>query len=220
MRAAQRDPDPPAFATAREGAPYVGTFSFAALLLWRWRRLPGLLALAAAGACAAFFRDPVRRLHARPGLLYAAADGAVIGVDRVEHPWFLERPSVRISVFLSIIDVHVNRSPAAGRIVDVREIDGGFAPAMSFRRSHGNRKREIALETERGPVVVVQVAGMMARRIVGWVGAGDVVAAGQKLGMITFGSRTDLLIPVEAARPLVRRGHGVKAGQTPIARWL
>ena len=216
----RQQPDPPAFATVREGLPYVGALALAAGPLWRWRRGVGIAALAAAGGCAAFFRDPVRHLRADPSLLYAPADGAVIGVDRVESPWHLGRPALRIAVFLSILDVHVNRSPADGRIVDVRDLGGGFAPAMSFRRSHGNRRREIALETERGPLVVVQVAGLLARRIVGWAGVGDVVRAGQKLGMITFGSRTDLLVPLGAGESLVSVGRHVRGGQTPVARWL
>jgi phosphatidylserine decarboxylase len=188
--------------------------------LWRWRPPAGGAALLAAAGCAAFFRDPVRRPPAEPGLLYAPADGIVIGVDRVERPWFLDRPALRISVFLSLLDVHVNRSPAAGRIVDLRDLGGGFAPAMDFRRSHGNRRREIALVTPRGPLLVVQVAGLLARRIVGWAGVGDEVTAGQKLGMITFGSRTDLVMPVEAGQSLVSTGRRVLAGQTPVARWL
>ena len=213
-------PDPPALATLRAGAPYVGALVGSALPLGAWRRAAGLVALGAAGACALFFRDPVRRWPADSSLLYAPADGMVIGVDRVERPWFLERPAWRIAVFLSILDVHVNRSPATGRIIHTRDLGGGFAPALDFRRSHGNRRREIALETEQGPLVVVQVAGLLARRIVGWVNVGVRVAAGQKLGMICFGSRTDLLVPVDRGKPCVTTGQRVLAGQTPIARWL
>lgn len=215
-----RQPDPPAFATAREGWRYVAALGLAAAPLLRWRRPLGVAALGLAGGCAAFFRDPVRRLAADPTMLYAPADGVVIGVDRVERPWFLQRPALRIAIFLSILDVHVNRSPAAGRIDGVRDIGGGFAPALDFRRSHGNRRREIALTTDRGPLVIVQVAGLLARRIVGWVGVGDVVAAGQKIGMITFGSRTDLLVPLDDAEPCIARGRHVRGGQTPIGRWL
>ena len=220
LRIRASTPDPPAFATVRPGAPYVALLAGAAVPLWRWHRRAGAAALAAAGACVLFFRDPVRPWPSDPALLYAPADGVVVGVDRVEHPWFLERPAWRIAVFLSILDVHVNRSPAAGRIADQRDLAGGFAPALDFHRSHGNRRREIALDTERGPLVVVQVAGLLARRIVGWVGVGESVAAGQKLGMICFGSRTDLLVPLEAGEPCVSRGRRVLAGQTPIARWL
>jgi phosphatidylserine decarboxylase len=212
--------DPPAFATMREGLPYVAALAAAAVPLWRWRPQAGLAALAIAGGCAAFFRDPARPLEPDSSLLYAAADGAVIGIDRVERPWFLDRPSLRVSVFLSLLDVHVNRSPADARIVDLRDLGGGFAPAMDFRRSHGNRRREIAMVTDRGPLVVVQVAGLLARRIVGWTGVGDTVRAGQKLGMITFGSRTDLLVPLGTGEVLVSKGERVRAARTPVLRWL
>ena len=212
--------DPPAWATIRPGLPYVAGLAAAGVPLWAWWRAAGLAALGAAGACALFFRDPVRRWPTDPSLLYAPADGVVIGVDRIERPWFLERPAWRIAVFLTVLDVHVNRSPAAGRIVHRRDLGGGFAPALDFRRSHRNRRREIALETERGPLVVVQVAGLLARRIVGWVDVGARVGAGQKLGMICFGSRTDLLVPVDRGEPSVAAGRRVLAGQTPIARWL
>lgn len=212
--------DPPAFATVREGLPYVTALALAVAPLWRWRRPAGIAALALTGGCAAFFRDPVRRAPANPTVLYAPADGFVIGVDRVESRWHLDGPALRVAVFLSILDVHVNRSPTSGTVAAVRDLTGGFAPALDFRRSHGNRRREIGLSTAHGPVVVVQVAGLLARRVVGWVRPGDAVVVGQKLGMITFGSRTDLLIPIGAGESLVSRGHRVRAGQTPIARWL
>jgi phosphatidylserine decarboxylase len=212
--------DVPAFGTLREGAPLVGGLLLGAVPLWRLHPLAGSAALALAAGCAAFFRDPVRRLDAELDTLFAAADGRVIGIDRVEEPWFLEGRALRISVFLSVFDVHVNRSPATARIVDVRDIGGGFAPAMDFRRSHGNRRRETAMVAEQGPFVVVQLAGLLARRIVAWAGVGDEVRAGQKLGMITFGSRTDLLVPEHRALPLLARGARVRAAETPVARWM
>ena len=215
-----RADDPPVDGTFREGWPYVVGPALIGLALWRWRPVVGLAVLALSAGIAAFFRDPVRHLRADPDLLYAPADGTVIGVDTVEDPWFVGRPSHRISIFLSLLNVHVNRSPVAGEVAAVRELGAGFAPAMHFERSHGNRRREVGLETPNGPVLVVQVAGLLARRIVGWVQAGDRVEAGQKLGMITFGSRTDLLVPHGAGLPIVEVGQRVSGGQTPIARWL
>jgi phosphatidylserine decarboxylase len=124
-----------------------------------------------------------------------------------------------VSIFLSLLDVHVNRSPVDGEIVSVRELGSGFAPAMQFERSHGNRRREVGMHAVHGPVLVVQVAGLLARRIVGWVGPGDRVRAGQKIGMITFGSRTDLIVPLDAGTPLVETGQKVVGGRTPLMRW-
>lgn len=214
-----RQDDPPVAGTIREGWPYVLGPVLLGLVLWRWRPLLGAVVLTLAAGIAAFFRDPVRRLNADPDLLYAPADGKVIGVDVVDNPWYVGRPSHRVSIFLSVLDVHVNRSPAAGRVADVRELGSGFAPAMYFERSHGNRRREVGLDTAHGPVLVVQVAGLLARRIVGWVGPGDAVVAGQKIGMITFGSRTDLIVPLEAGAPIVEVGQCVVGGRTPLIRW-
>ena len=211
--------DPPRFGTVREGWPYVTALTLAALPLWRWQPLAGAAAVALAGGVAAFFRDPVRPWPGDPDLLYSPADGFVIGVDRVEGAWHVGRPAHRVSIFLSLFDVHVNRSPTAGTIIAARDLGSSFFPAMDFRRSHDNRRRELAYRTPHGPLLVVQVAGLLARRIVPWVEPGQTVAAGQKLGMITFGSRTDLIVPVDAATPLVESGRRVIGGQTPIARW-
>lgn len=218
MLAARAD-DPPVAGTLREGWPYVFGPALLGLLLWRWRPLAGVPLFAIAAGIASFFRDPVRRLDPEPDLLYAPADGKVIGVDTVEDPWFVGRRSHRISIFLSVLNVHVNRSPVAGQVVAMRDLGSGFAPAMYFERSHSNRRREIGLATERGPVLVVQVAGLLARRIVGWISERQYLAAGQKLGMITFGSRTDLIVPVDAAVPLVSVGETVVGGRTVLARW-
>lgn len=214
-----RADDPPVAGTLREGWPYVVAPTLLGLALWRWRPLVGMGCLVLAAGIAAFFRDPVRRLDADPDLLYAPADGTVIGVDTVEDPWFVGRPSYRVSIFLSLLDVHVNRCPADGDIVTVRDLGSGFAPAMHFARSHGNRRRELGLNTAHGPVLVVQVAGLLARRIVPWVAPGDHVVAGQKIGMITFGSRTDLIVPHDAGAPIVEMGQKVVGGRTPVARW-
>ena len=214
-----RADDPPVSGTLREGWPYILGPALLGLVLWRWRPLVGASSLALAAGIAAFFRDPVRRLDADPDILYAPADGTVIGVDTVDDPWFVGRPSHRVSIFLSLLDVHVNRSPAAGDIVAVRDLGTGFAPAMHFERSHGNRRREVGLNTAHGPVLVVQVAGLLARRIVPWVAPNDRVVAGQKIGMITFGSRTDLIVPRDAGIPIVETGQKVVGGRTPVARW-
>lgn len=214
-----RADDPPVSGTAREGWPYVAGLSLLGLLLWHWKPLAGASTLGLAGAVGAFFRDPVRPFPTDLSLLYGPADGTVIGVDTVENPWFVGRRSHRVSIFLSLLDVHVNRSPVSGTVAAVRDLGTGFAPAMHFERSHGNRRREVGITTERGPVLVVQVAGLLARRIVPWAQSGDQVVAGQKIGMITFGSRTDLIVPMGVAEPCVTRGQRVVGGQTAIARW-
>ena len=132
-----RADDPPVCGTVREGLPYVVGLTILSGLLWRWRPLAGLIGLVLTGGIAAFFRDPVRRLTADPSLLYAPADGKVIGVDTLDDPWFVGRPCHRVSIFLSVLNVHVNRSPLAGEITAMRDLGTGFAPAMNFAKSSG-----------------------------------------------------------------------------------
>ena len=188
-----------------------------AVLLAGGRRFGRLLGPTAA-ASLLFFRDPERRPPGRPDELYATADGVVVGVDRAQDPWLGGRESLRVSTFLSILDVHVTRSPVAGRVVLADELPGGFAPAF-LRRSESNRRKRLAIDGEGGRIVVVQIAGLLARRIASWVGVGSAVAAGERLGLIHLGSRTELLVPSRDAEALVRVGDRVRAGVTPVARY-
>ncbi|CAA9238730.1 MAG: Phosphatidylserine decarboxylase [uncultured Chloroflexi bacterium] len=193
------------------------------------RRQPALrtagAGLLAVGVWAAwFFRDPVRRCPAHPDTLYAAADGVVLLVDEVDEDWHIQGRALRIATFLSAFDVHVNRCPAAARLVASRRDPGSFAPAFLRHGAEGNARQLLALEVDGRPpqtrrLVVAQIVGFMARRIVSWRLPGDRLAAGQKVGMIRFGSRTDVLAPAGAVRPLVRPGDRVLAGLTPIARY-
>ncbi len=126
--------------------------------------------------------------------------------------------ATRITVFLSLTDVHVNRSPVPGRIARMERLGDGFAPAL-LRAAVDNRRNRLALDGPQGPVVVVQVAGALARTISTWVHVGERVAAGQRLGIIHFGSRTDVLLPPRAADVLVTPRTRVRAGVTPLARF-
>ncbi|WP_165865711.1 phosphatidylserine decarboxylase [Vallicoccus soli] len=181
-------------------------------------RRTGWALLAAGGAVVAFFRDPERPLPSDPALVVAASDGFVTGVDEdVEEPWLPGGRATRVTVFLSLTDVHVNRSPVAGRLEREERLGSGFAPAL-FAGAQDNRRNRLLLDGPAGPVVVVQVAGALARTITNWVRVGDRVAAGERLGLIHFGSRTDVLLPPGAADVLVRKGTRVTAGVTPLAR--
>jgi phosphatidylserine decarboxylase len=166
----------------------------------------------------AFFRDPERETDRLPDVLYAAADGLVREVDEVSDPAMPGGRAMRISTFLSLHNVHVNRSPVGGEVRGVEEIGGGYHPAL-FRRSEENRRNRIEISGPRGPVVVIQKAGLIARRISTWVEEGDRVEPGGKLGLIHLGSRTDVLLPAGTAEPLVRPGDTVRAGLTPLARY-
>lgn len=186
------------------------------LLLLSGRR-SGWLGVLGSAAMLAFFRDPVREAERLPGTLYAAADGLVREVDEVAEAGIPGGRAGRISTFLSLHNVHVNRSPTGGTVEWVEEIEGGYYPAL-FRRSEENRRNRILISGGDGPVIVVQKAGLIARRISTWVGAGDRVGAGGKLGLIHLGSRTDVLFPPDDFEPLVRPGDTVRAGLTPLAR--
>jgi phosphatidylserine decarboxylase len=189
-----------------------------ALLLAR-RRRSGLLALSAAGATLAFFRDPERPLEPDPDVVYAAADGFVTEVEEAHEPWLPGGKAMRISTFLSIHNVHVNRSPVRGRIVKMEELPGRFVPAFLGGAKDENHQNRVAIDGPKGRAVVVQIAGMVARKISPWIEIGESVKTGQRIGLIHFGSRTDVLLPAGSAEPLVRPGDRVRAGQTPIARY-
>lgn len=188
-----------------------------ALLLLAGRR-SGWLGVLAAGGMLLFFRDPERRTHYQPDVLYAAADGLVREADEVPDPAMPGGTATRVSTFLSLHNVHVNRSPVGGSVRGIEEIGGGYYPAL-FRRSEENRRNRIEISGPRGPVVVIQKAGLIARRISTWVDEGEAVEPGGKLGLIHLGSRTDVLFPAGTAEPLVGPGDTVRAGLTPLARY-
>jgi phosphatidylserine decarboxylase len=188
-----------------------------ALLLAGWRR-SGLLAAGIAGASLLFFRDPERPLDPEPDVVYAAADGVVTDVEDAHEAWVAGGEALRISTFLSIHNVHVNRSPVEGSITKMEEVAGGFLPAF-LGGSKGNYQNRIAIDGPKGRVVVAQIAGVVARRISRWIETGESVAVGQRIGLIHFGSRTDVLLPAGSADPLVNPGDLVRAGVTPLARY-
>jgi phosphatidylserine decarboxylase len=180
---------------AREGWPFVlGPAALALALGLTGHRRLAMPCAAAALASLGFFRDPERPAPAAdPRMVLAPADGTVTAVA-VDADDFVG-PGVRVSIFLSPIDVHVNRAPVSGRVVDTTHTPGRFRPAYEPDAGLVNERCTIHLEGELGRVTVVQVAGVLARRIVCRVGAGDELEAGERFGMIRFGSRTDCLMP-------------------------
>ncbi|BCB81475.1 hypothetical protein Pflav_078850 [Phytohabitans flavus] len=156
----------------------------------------------AAAPVAAFFRDPQRDVPEDRSAIVAASDGKVLSVERVRDDRFGPDEFLRVAVFLSVLDVHVNRAPVAGRVVDYFVTDGGFAPAMRPAAEH-NVAAYTVLDTEHGTVVVAQRTGLVARRIVQRAPVGALLAKGERFGLIRFGSRTDIYLPAGAANPLV-----------------
>jgi phosphatidylserine decarboxylase len=165
-----------------------------------------------------FFRDPERVVPADEAIIVSAADGLVVSVEEYDEPDFHLGPMIRIAVFLSVFDVHVNRSPVAGVVKSTVYKAGQFLDVRHPDSSTRNECRSWWLETPGGPVAVRQIAGLIARRIVAWSEEGSALERGQRLGMIRFGSRTEVFLPVECT-VLVKPGDRVAGASTPIARW-
>lgn len=179
-----------------------------------WRGV-GVALLAVTLCIAYFFRDPERIAPSDPDVVVAPADGRV---TEVADEALEGRPGHRISIFLAVWNVHVNRSPMAGRFKAVEYRPGRFYNAMRARASRDNEQNVIHLETSRGEIVFKQIAGAIARRVVCWKAPGDLVKMGERIGLIRFGSRTDVWLP-EGAEILARTGDHVAAGVSVLARW-
>jgi phosphatidylserine decarboxylase len=164
-----------------------------------------------------FFRDPPRRHPNDPNLVISAADGVVVEIVRLNEPVFLEGPSLKIGVFMNLHDVHVNRIPLAGRVAFKQHVPGEFLQAFRPEAATRNEHEFTGLETAHGRMLVKQIAGIMARRIVCSVEVDQALATGERLGMIKFGSRVDVYMPPQFD-PQVEIGDRTKAGETPIAR--
>jgi phosphatidylserine decarboxylase len=204
-----------------DGWRFIAAAVVAALLLFWLGVAPlGWLALAVAAWITYFFRDPWRVTPSRAGLVVSAADGVVVAADRVPPPKELdmgEAPMTRIGVFLNVFDVHVNRVPMGGRVKNLAYSKGRFLNASLDKASEENERMAIRIASAEGPdVAVVQIAGLIARRIVCTLKEGQEVATGERLGLIRFGSRTDVYLPAEWA-PLVVKGQRVIGGETVIA---
>jgi phosphatidylserine decarboxylase len=165
----------------------------------------------------AFFRDPEREVPSDPNLIVAGADGTVMDVVELDETEVLKRKTYRVGIFLSIFDVHTNRAPIEGRVVFCQRSPGLFLDARRPDCSEKNESMTWAFENPRVTIVVRQITGAIARRIVAWANLGDELKKGDRFGMIRFGSRTELYLPVSATI-LVKVGDHVAGGSTPIAR--
>jgi phosphatidylserine decarboxylase len=162
-----------------------------------------------------FFRDPERVIPSEPGAIVSPGDGRVVVVTEEDHEG---RPGKRVSIFLAVWNVHVNRSPAAGTITKMEYRPGKFLAAMRERASMENEQNVFTLSTETGELVFKQIAGLIARRVVSWKKAGEKVVRGERIGLVRFGSRVDLWVPKEA-EIVVKVGENVKGGLSVLARW-
>jgi phosphatidylserine decarboxylase len=176
---------------------------------WVWCIVPVLLA----AFFLWFFRDPRRAIPKGEGLVVSPADGLVTETVRIETP---QGPRQRVSIFLNVFDVHVNRSPIAGEVSSVRYQKGKFLNAMNEECAERNEQNIVTVQGEGMEIIFKQIAGLIARRIVFNQGVGDRVERGQRVGLIKFGSRTDIILPAEA-EIRVKRGQRVKGGSSIIA---
>ena len=162
-----------------------------------------------------FFRDPERVIPSQPGAVVSPGDGRVVVVTDEEHEG---RPGKRVSIFLAVWNVHVNRSPAAGTITKMEYRPGKFLAAMRELASVENEQNVFTLSTDAGELVFKQIAGLIARRVVSWKKQGEKVARGERIGLVRFGSRVDLWVPKEA-EIVVKVGENVKGGSSVLAVW-
>jgi phosphatidylserine decarboxylase len=203
----------------REGYPFIAIAFVAAVLLGLiWEPLFWVLLIITLWVCY-FFRDPERVTPVRDGLVVSPADGRISMIVNAVPPVEMglpEVPMLRISVFMNVFDCHVNRSPVAGRITRVAYTPGLFLNADLDKASEDNERNALVIETEGVPVGVVQIAGLVARRIVDWVKEGDSLVTGQRFGLIRFGSRVDVYLPT-TTQVLVGVGQKAIAGETVLA---
>jgi phosphatidylserine decarboxylase len=205
-----------------EGYPFIGAFALVSLILfWLWSPL-GWLGTLATIWCTYFFRDPPRVTPVREGLVVAPADGRISQVTSAIPPNDLDlgsRPLLRISIFMSVFDCHVNRSPAAGKIEKIVYHPGKFFNADLDKASVDNERNCLVIATPSARVAVIQIAGLVARRIICFVRPGQSIGAGERFGMIRFGSRLDVYLP-EGTTPLVATGQTSIAAETVLADLL
>ena len=203
-----------------EGYKFVAAFAAVTLILfWIWEPL-GWLGLGLTLWCYYFFRDPKRFVPENAGLLVSPADGVVSLIERAVPPAELgmgPEALVRVSVFMSVFNCHVNRAPIAGRVTAVAYRPGKFFNASLDKASEENERNALAIEMADGrQIAVVQIAGLVARRIVCWKQPGDSLRTGERFGLIRFGSRVDVYLP-EGVAPLVALAHNMVAGETVMA---
>jgi phosphatidylserine decarboxylase len=204
---------------APEGWPFIAiAWIIVAVLAW-FRLWPALLLwLPIAIWVIAFFRDPVRSGPRGDDLILAPADGKVVSVIPIDEPAFVRGQTTRVSIFMNVFDVHVNRYPVRGRVAYRHYMEGRFLNAAGEKASSDNEQSSVGLDTPRGRILIRQIAGLVARRIVTDHAEGTEVGQGDRMGIIRFGSRVDVFLPAPAAA-MVRPGDVTRAGQTVIGQW-
>jgi phosphatidylserine decarboxylase len=203
----------------REGYPFIAIAAVVTFLLGSWWSPLGWIGAILTVWVCYFFRDPQRVTPMRDGLVVSPADGRVSLITTATPPAELDlpqEPMTRVSIFMNVFDCHVNRSPVAGRILQILYTPGLFLNAELDKASEDNERNALVIETDGTRIGVVQIAGLVARRIVPFVKEGDVLSAGERFGLIRFGSRLDIYLPL-STQVLVGLGQTAIAGETVLA---
>lgn len=202
----------------QDGYPFIiGAAILTAILIYGFGLKAGILPGLLTFYFIYFFRNPIRNVKVDDSLLYSPADGTVMAIDNFYDEEFLNAPAIKVTIFLSVFNVHVNRSPMAGEIKYQRYTCGGFEPAYKDSAPVVNERHAIGLDNGKNRVLVIQIAGILARRIVSWVSLGRNLEQGECYGMIKFGSSTELVMP-ESVQVLVKKGDKVEGGISIIGR--
>ena len=202
----------------KDGYIYVGVSLLIAAIVYYffgayWAVIPVVLAL----YFAYFFRDFHRSMPYDPNILYSPADGTVMGVEEIFDDEYLNEPAIKVTIFLSVFNVHTNRAPLDGEIKYQRYTCGQFVPAYEKNASFENERHAIGMDNGRMRFLVIQIAGLLARRIVSWVTVGTNLKQGETYGMIKFGSSTELVVP-RNVEITVKKGDKVVGGITVVGR--
>jgi len=202
---------------AKEGFPFLILSVLLTLCLWwvGWKVLP-LIGLLLTLFIAFFFRNPKRKIPSLQNIILSPADGKIIYLGECEEDRFLKEKALKVSIFMSLFDVHINRIPASGRVIERSYHPGQFLVANADKSSLLNEQNALVLETEdRLKILLIQIAGFVARRIACYAETGDHLKMGEIFGMIRFGSRIDLYLPA-GVKPSVKVGQHVKGGESII----
>lgn len=204
---------------APEGWPFIAiAWVILGVLAWFHLWIIAAVWLLVAVWVVAFFRDPVREGPRGDDLILAPADGKVVSVIPIDEPAFLGGPSTRVSIFMNVFNVHVNRYPVRGLVGYRAYVKGKFGHAGPEKASTDNEQSSLGLDSPRGKLLIKQIAGSIARRIVTDHGVGTEVGQAERMGLIRFGSRVDIFVPA-GAEVLLKVGEHTKAAQTVVARW-
>ncbi|MDD3000888.1 MAG: phosphatidylserine decarboxylase family protein [Candidatus Riflebacteria bacterium] len=202
----------------KEGIKLAGILFSIAVVFSKIEKWISRLFLLATAFTLYFFRDPERKIPQGSDLIVSPADGKVVGIDSVEHVPFIDGPAKRVTIFLSVLDVHINRAPVKGKVAYRHYTPGKFLDARNPKASTENERNAIGIECADGKkFVVIQIAGIIARRILCWKNPGEYVNSGERFGMIRFGSRTEIYMPLETKID-VKLGQKVVGGSTIIGR--